>query len=237
MKNKLFNYKYLVAHKASGYPFIYSRISKALTGKTWYAGANTDIVIDGFPRCANTYATYAFDSVQSNKVNIAHHVHKRSQFIVAARYNIPAILLIRDPVNCIASTLVRQPKYDPEALFKGYLMLYKGIKNSDHYILGNFENILSDYGSIIKLVNQKFQTSFNVYEKTDENEKKVKQIIHSQDELKGADDYRQRVAYPTAERNKANNELKNILISNKYERLRNECNELYNYIIEKHNYK
>lgn len=234
MHNKLFNLKYLAAHKASEYPFIYTRISKVLTGKTWYAGKDTDIVIDGFPRCANTYATYAFDSVQKTRLNIAHHVHKKSQFLVAAKYDIPAILLIRNPVDCIASTLVRQPRYNPETLYKGYFMLYEGLRDADHYILGKFENVLSDYGHIIQAVNKKFGTNFIAYERTEENEQNVKRIIHSQDELVNAEDYKQRVAYPTAERKKANNEIRNELISPKYNSLRSKCEELYNHIISKH---
>ncbi|HEY2727046.1 MAG TPA: hypothetical protein VGI61_07740, partial [Parafilimonas sp.] len=62
---------------------------------------------------------------------IAHHIHKKSQFLVAQQYNVPGILLIRKPIDCIASCLVRQPKYTPEALFKGYYYLYNGVKNLD----------------------------------------------------------------------------------------------------------
>src|ERR1043166_5658936 len=123
MHHKLFNYRFLTAHQASSYPFLYSKISRFLTGKVWYAAKDTDIVIDGFPRCANTYATYAFDLAQKARLNIANHIHKKSQFLVARKYGIPAILLIRDPLDCITSTLIRQPKYDPKALFDGYFFL------------------------------------------------------------------------------------------------------------------
>lgn len=234
MQNKLVNYRYLLAHKASNYPFIYTYISKLLTGKTWYTGRSTNIVIDGFPRCANTYATFAFDFAQTTPLNIAHHIHKKSQFLVAEKYNIPAILLIRNPIDCIASFLVRQPMYDPETLFKGYHLLYNGLKNSDHFILANFENVLTNYGEIINAVNKKFETKFNIYVKTEENEIKVKQIIHNQDELKGATDYKQRVAYPTPERKSANTEIKNLLLSAKYNYLSNKCKEIYLHLISKH---
>ena len=227
MKKSLFNYKYLLAHKASNYPALFSPVSRMLTGKTWFAGQHTDIVIDGFPRCANTYATFAFDIAQTQRFSIAHHVHKKSQFLNAAKYNKPAILLIRNPADCISSLLVRQPKYTPETLFKGFRFLYKGLINSDSFVVADFENVLNDYGSIIQKVNKKFHCHFNLYIKNEENEKKLKHIILTQDELIGAEDSKQRVAYPDAERKNESIKIKEELTGPKYESLLKECNEIY----------
>src|SRR6476660_4356939 len=176
MKNKLFNYKFIAAHKASSYPYFYSRVSQLLSGRDCYTNMNTDIVIDGFPRCANTYATYAFNLAQPGKLNIAHHIHKKSQFLIAHRYGIPCILLIRNPIDCISSTLIRQPKYDPGALYEGYYFLYNGLKHLDSYVVGDFESVLNCYGNIIEDVNIKFGTDFSLYEKTSDNEIKVRNI-------------------------------------------------------------
>lgn len=232
MSNYLFNTKYLLAHKASNYPALFSPISKVMTGKDWFAGKHTDIVIDGFPRCANTYATFAFDIAQTKRLNIAHHIHKKSQFLVAAKYNTPAILLIRNPADCISSLLVRQPKYTPDALFKGYVFLYGGLLSLNSYVVADFENTLNDYASIIKIVNEKFGKDFNLYQKTEENEQKLKQIIHTQDELIGAEDSQQRVAYPDAERKQVSLKIKEELLSSKYKNLLDECNEIYTAITE-----
>lgn len=233
MKRALFNYKYLIAQQASNYPGLFSPISKLMTGKDWFAAKNTDIVIDGFPRCANTYATFAFDIAQNSRLNIAHHIHKKSQFITAAKYNLPAILLIRKPADCISSLLVRQPKYKVETLFKGYSFLYGGLAKMDTFIVADFENILNDYGSIIKSVNAKFNTTFNLYVKNEENENKLKEIIHTQDELKGATDSLQRVAYPDAERKKVSLKIKEDLFSSKYKVGLDYCNEIYEALTQK----
>lgn len=42
---------------------------------------NTELVIIGFPRSANTYSVLAFECMQSAKVNIAHHVHVPAQVL------------------------------------------------------------------------------------------------------------------------------------------------------------
>ena len=135
MKNRLFNYKYLVAHRLSAFPAVYTVISRLLTERDCYVKNSTDILIDGFPRCANTYATYTFDIAQPKKLVIAHHIHKQSQFILAGKYKIPAILLIRNPLDCISSLLVRQPKYQAATLFKGYFHMYNNLKKRNSFVV------------------------------------------------------------------------------------------------------
>jgi hypothetical protein len=232
MKNIIFNYRYVAANRVSSYPGIYRILSRLVSGRDCYTTANTDIVIDGFPRCANTYATYAFDLAQTRKVRIAHHIHRQSQFLVARKYNIPGILLIRKPLNCISSLLIRQPKYDPVILFKEYYFLYNSLKDAGNFVVGDFENVLNNYGNIIRKVNEKFNRNFDGYIKNDENEAKVKEIIHNQDELIGAKDYKQRVAYPTKEREQPGNRIREFLHQPKFYDLHQKCNELYNCLIE-----
>lgn len=233
MKNKLLNYRFIAAHKASTYAYLYSKFSQLISGRDCYTNMHTDIVIDGFPRCANTYATYAFDLVQKRRLNIAHHIHKQSQFLIARKYNIPGILLIRKPTDCITSLLLRQPRYDPSTLFKGYHFLYNSLKNLNSFIVGDFGNVLNNYGSIIQQVNAKFECNFEVYIKNDANEEKVKEIIYNQDELVGAKDYKQRVAYPNPEREKTSSEVKEILLQKKYYDLNQKCTEVYLYLLQK----
>jgi hypothetical protein len=60
----------------------------------------------------------------------------------------------------------------------------------------------------------------------------VKAIIHTQDELIGAKDYKQRVAYPTKEREQSGTAIKEFLQQPKFYDLHQKCNEIYNYLIE-----
>lgn len=234
MKHPLLNIKFLMAHHASAYPILYTRISRMLSNRDeCYTSKHTQIVIDGFPRCANTYATYAFQIAQIERPIMAHHIHKQSQFILADKYNIPSILLIREPIGCISSLVVRQPNYDLNIALSGYLFLYSSLLKYNNYVVGNFENVLSDYATIINKLNNKFGSAFKPYEKNDENEHKVKLIVQTQDELIGANDFQQRVAYPTEERKTATNEIKNALCKPVYEKKLKQCMEVYQKMIEK----
>jgi len=232
-KNFLFNLKYRIANHAAGMPEVYTFISKSLSGRDCYTTRDTDIVIDGYPRSANTYATYAFQTAQTKKVIIANHIHKKSQFLIAEKYGIPAILLIRDPIDCISSVLIRQPKYNPVALFEGYYSLYNPLKNSNSLIVGEFNNILNDYAGIINRVNVKFSRDFDLYYKTEENEGIVKHIVQSQGELKNAADYAERVAYPNEKRKKIVNDIKSILLGPIYKTEYEKCKKLYHDFLNK----
>lgn len=95
---------------------------------------------------------------------------KKSQFLLAEKFNIPALQLIREIIGCISSLLIRQLKYHPQTLLDGYFNLYNSRSNSNGYTIGSFHTVTSDYGSLIKEVNIKF--NMNPYTK---NHRRMKQ--------------------------------------------------------------
>ena len=58
---------------------------------------DTQLVMEGFPRSANSFARVAFNRAQSERVRIAHGLHVPAQVIRAARWRIPTLVLIRKP--------------------------------------------------------------------------------------------------------------------------------------------
>ena len=62
------------------------------------ARSETDIVIEGFPRSANTFAVAAFQYAQRRPLTIARHTHAPAQIMLASRANIPCLVLIKFPL-------------------------------------------------------------------------------------------------------------------------------------------
>ena len=106
--------------------------------------------------------------------------------------------------------------------------MYNGLKNSDGFVVGDFDNVINDYAKIIKCVNNKFGKNFDLYDKTEENENTVRHIVQNQDELKNAADYGERVAYPNEDRKKMLTEIKNRLLDPRYKYEYRKCEKLYN---------
>jgi hypothetical protein len=133
----------------------------------------TEIVIEGFPRSANSFAVGALRIAQGRHVRVASNLHVPAQIIRAVRWRIPTLVLIRRPEDAVPSLMIRDRISAHQAL-RYYIAFYAAVA---HYrsdcILARFEEVTQDYGAVIERVNQKFGTHFILFRHTDENIKKV----------------------------------------------------------------
>ena len=135
---------------------------------------NDDLVIDGYPRSANSFATFAFLSAQSKHVRVGNHLHCGGQFRLAAHLGVPALALVRNPADAITSYLT----YDPSSAVKvevyRYCSIYKAVEEtSDHNIVALFENVIKDFGVVTDRLNRRFGTSFAIFSHTSESRDRV----------------------------------------------------------------
>lgn len=130
----------------------------------------TDIVIEGFPRSANTFAVEAFLHPQNRDIKIAHHIHLPFQIIYACKKNIPTLVVIRNPLDAISSYLVYNQNINIRNAIKYYIKMYEYIyKYKDKFVIAPFEFILKYYDKIINEVNNKYNTNFNEFFNTVDN--------------------------------------------------------------------
>lgn len=147
---------------------------------------DSDIVIEGFPRSGNTFAYAAFVAAQPHPVRAAGRVHAPAQIIAAARWRIPAIVLIRHPDDAIPSFLIRHPQTSVRQAMRGWLRFYVPLlRYADHFVVAPFEQVTTDFGAVIRSVNDRFGTSFVEFHHTQENVEAVWKAIDR--------DYRTRV--------------------------------------------
>ena len=99
-----FLYRTVRRHLSTSTRF-YPLLATAL-GNSRLVSAQTDLVIDGFPRSANSYTEAAFEVSQQNLgLNIVSHSHAAAQILESTRREIPTVLLIRNPDDAVASFL------------------------------------------------------------------------------------------------------------------------------------
>ena len=96
----------------SRYPRAYLFLARRRYGSR-VLGPDTDIVIEGFPRSANTFAVTAFELAQERPVTVAHHLHAAAHVVRAAQAGVPVIVLVRAPEDAIASVVARKPSARP----------------------------------------------------------------------------------------------------------------------------
>jgi hypothetical protein len=147
---------------------------------------NTDIVIEGFPRSANTYAVLAFQSTQIENTVIAHHLHAEAQFILAKKYNIPAIALLREPLEAISSLINRDNRINPSQAIQRYIDFYRVVlKMKESIVIANFTTVVSDFSKVIALCNSKFHCDFALPNNTKAEKAKlfseIRELNHSKE--------------------------------------------------------
>ncbi len=143
---------------------------------------DTEIVIEGYPRSANTFAVCAFLFAQGRSVKIARHLHAPAQIVQAAHWKIPTLVLIRQPEDAILSLLVREPLLSAKQAFREYIKIYSTIFPYPHgYVLATFEEVTQDFGEVIDGINLKFGTKFLRFEHTQENVEKVFRMVEEMD--------------------------------------------------------
>ena len=153
--------------------------------REWIVSRDTEIVIEGFPRSANSFARSAFRSCQPT-VRYATHVHSPAQIVQACRWGIPTLVLLRDPQGAVCGDLAFQFELsgsDPDqvtaqslnASLYRYIKFYRPlIALKSHFVVGHFPEVIADYGAVIRRINEKFGTAFVVFEHTEENAADIK---------------------------------------------------------------
>jgi hypothetical protein len=160
--------RYSLRSRASGHrPYLAFARSARHTYEVM--GPGTDIVIDGFPRTANTFATLAFQSAQDPPVTIAHHLHSAAHLIEAANLGLPAVVLTRDPLGTVISEAIRKQPVFIRTVLAAYCRFYSALLPFlDRLVVGEFDTVTTDLGSVIRELNARFGTSFRPFVHTDD---------------------------------------------------------------------
>jgi hypothetical protein len=139
--------------------------------RTTLARHDTALVIDGFLRSGNTFSVAAFVIANGDEPHLGRHLHGGPHILRAARLGVPAVVLIRRPADAVASYLVRRPSLTPDDALVEYVDFYRTCwRVRDHFVVGVFDDVIADFGSVVRAVNERFGTSFRPFEPTADNQ-------------------------------------------------------------------
>jgi len=142
--------KWLQTHAGKHPAAFYALYRLARKDQARVVTPETELVIEGFPRSANSFARVAFNRAQKGTVRIATGLHVPAQVIRAARWRIPTLVLIRRPKDAVLSFAIRDPISVEQAL-RYYLSFYETVEGySGAYVLGTFEEVTGDFGRVIR---------------------------------------------------------------------------------------
>jgi hypothetical protein len=195
---------------------------------------DTDAVIEGFPRSANTFAATAFELAQTRPVSVARHLHVPSQVIAGARLGIPTIVLVRDPEEAVLSLSLWTPDVTLEEGLRDYIRFYRRIlPYRDRFVVATFEEVSADFGGVIRRLNERFGSSFQEFQHTEANVALCFEIIEEHDRKTEGMVSEKTVARPSQQRERMKDALRSAFRSPNLARLRANAYGLYETLTSK----
>ncbi len=142
---------------------------------------DTALVIEGFPRSGNSFATTAFGLTAGPGVHRSSNTHLPGQVRIAVSRVIPTLVLIRRCADAAASLCVAAPYLTPAMAVREWLRFYRAVAPyQSRFVLATFDEVTTDFGAVIARVNERFGTTFPLFEHTPDNVARVQ---------RGLDDY------------------------------------------------
>lgn len=136
---------------------IYGAIA-AFKGNPFRVKKDTDFLIDGFPRSANSFVEALIRITQPKDWILAHHTHAPASVIEAVRRGIPTLVLIRDPRDAIASfSEMAERPVNTEVLLREYISFYRAVVDCrSGYILVDFTGIPDGLTELPRIAKERF---------------------------------------------------------------------------------
>ncbi len=131
---------------------------------------STEIMIEGAPRSGNTFAVAAFEQAQGRPVSIARHLHGAGHVLEGIQRGVPILVVCRDPRDSVTSQVIRHPETTvPQALRQWITFHQPLLGHIDQFVVGNFDEVTTDFGAVIARINARFGTEFEAFDHTDVN--------------------------------------------------------------------
>jgi hypothetical protein len=112
-----------------------------------------DVVIEGYPRSANTFLVTAVMQAVDPAPRIAHHVHEPMQIRLAERLGIPCFLLLRNPLDAATSWKLKAPYMSSALLLKIYISFYSYSRRYAHAVqFLQYEDVISDPDKVVDTI-------------------------------------------------------------------------------------
>ena len=113
------------------------------------AHRSTDVVVEGFPRSANTYLVEALKMQLNGHANIAHHLHDVSQLTRSEKLALPCFVIIRNPVDAVVCWKLKSPQLRTSMMFKAYKKFYDCCEKADHITLLDYNEVINNTSSVV----------------------------------------------------------------------------------------
>ena len=164
-----------VRRQVSLHPSIYLPIrNRRKPGTT--VTSETDLVIEGFPRCGNTWTENAIRCCAADGIKLAHHSHAFAHVKAAVSRGIATLVVYREPDDAVRSLLVaRENRISPLDAFDDFSVFYENVMRlpTAALILASFDDVTQRMGTVVEHLNRKFALGLRPFDDGDPQQKQA----------------------------------------------------------------
>lgn len=215
-------------------PRLYTAYRRRRQPLTPVVTAESDVVVVGYPACANTFARVAFLHANPG-LTVASHAHSWTQAAEAARLGLPTLVLVREPIAAVSSVLVRFSDRTPRQELNDYARLYRRtIPFLDQVVVADFAEVTSRFGEVVERANRRFGASFAPFAHDDPAATAaVLAEIAAYDRTQFGDATGIRTARPSMEKEDEKARIRPLLAAAEVQPLVQECDRLYRTLLRR----
>jgi len=141
-----------------------------------------DLVIEGFPRSATSFAVRAFMAANGwRDPRVATHVHSPAQVILAVRWGLPTLVCLREPEAAVVGWMAyaRQAGQLPPGLTRRRELAWVRAQTLRYarfhaallpwqagVLLARFDEVTGDFGAVLDRLNARFGCEFDRFDHT-----------------------------------------------------------------------
>ena len=160
----------------------------------------TDLLVEGYPRSANTYLLCAL-KWSDPQYKYASHMHGCGSIEFAARHGIPMVILIREPLRAVVSLAIREG-FRLDYCFEWYLKYYKCVvAHRSSLVLADFPIVTSDLECVYEGLRSRYELALGrAPKKPSEISEILAMVVYSEMRVSGGVIDPLKVAIPTIEK-------------------------------------
>lgn len=158
-KNSYFLIGFYLANNTLLHQLTYKLPIKRAALPIKWINPNTKMCIDGFLRSGGTYFAYYFRYFNPDH-HLAHHTHSLQQIKKSYSNEIPLIVTIRHPLDCISSLICYDKRLSIQVALHTYVYFYRGLLELPSTIYFDLVDHKDTPWLLIQKVNEYYGTSF-----------------------------------------------------------------------------
>ena len=153
--------------------------------RKWIVDTRSDLVIEGYPRSANSFLLSAVHLIHGRRLRVATHLHVSSQVEAAVRLGVPTIVMLREPLDAARSLKALGCQCNPERLdsflkrplwffLEEYCRFYGRCREfREGFVIAPFDEVIERITPVFERVNAEFGPLLEARELTEDEKQRV----------------------------------------------------------------